>query len=216
MSRWIVLVLAAVALAGCERDRARGPGTAEPSTGIQGGPQSGEEASATTQPAKLSDHDRDFIHKAAMGGLAEVQLGQLALRQAEDAQVKDLARTLVDDHSKVNQQLMELAEKKGVDVSRNLDREHRSRVDNLAKRSGREFETAFVNEAIQDHQKDLELFQNEAQNGQDPDLKALAEKTVPTLREHLRKAQDLQRQLSTGGGATTMPATEEETATQPS
>lgn len=216
MSRWIVLVLAAVALAGCERDRTREPGTAEPSAGIQGSPQSGEGASATTQPTKLSDQDRDFIHKAAMGGLTEVELGQLALRQAQNAQVKDLARTLVDDHSKVTQQLMELAEKKGVDVPRNLDREHRSRVDTLANRSGREFETAFVNEAIQDHQKDLELFQNQAQNGQDPDLKALAEKTVPALREHLRKAQDLQQQLSAGGGATTIPAAGEKTATQPS
>lgn len=140
--------------------------------------------------------DQEFIKEAAVGGTAEVKLGELALENAASPAVKKFARRMVDDHSAANKQLMSLLDKKGTPLAgKELDRKHQECFDRLSKLKGAAFDRAYIQEMVNDHKEDVALFRSAAKNCQDPDLRAWAGKTLPTLQEHLRMVQDL-----AGGG----------------
>ena len=135
--------------------------------------------------------DQDFVQRVAMGNLAEVEIGRLALRQSNNADMRKFAQRLITDHGKANQELARIATAKGVVLPRQLDKEHRETATKLSKLRGADFEHSFASDMVEDHKKDIALFEHIAKNGKDKDIKAWAEKTLPTLKEHLKMAQDL-------------------------
>ena len=144
--------------------------------------------------AQLSTQDRSFIEHAAMGGLAEVQEGQLAQSKAASPQVKQFGQRMVQDHTPNNQELMTLARQKGVTPPAALDSTHRQEITTLQKDSGAAFDRDYIKREVSDHQEMASLLQQEIQSGTDPDVKAYAQKTLPVIQEHLRMAQQLQGQ----------------------
>lgn len=142
--------------------------------------------------------DRRFMTEAAQGGMAEVELGRIAAERASNEEVKRFGQRMVDDHTKANQELMQLAQSKGVALPTEMDSSHRSMRDRLGKLSGAEFDREYMRGQVKDHEKTVALFEREAQQGKDAEAKAWAEKTLPTLREHLQQARD----LATKTGAT--------------
>ena len=135
--------------------------------------------------------DQDFVLRVAMGNMAEVELGRLALKQTKNADLRKFAQRLVDDHSKANQELAKIASSKGIALPRQVGKEQRETATKLAKMRGADFDRAFATDMVEDHKKDIALFEHEAKNGKDKAIKAWAEKTLPTLKEHLKMAQDL-------------------------
>jgi putative membrane protein len=126
-----------------------------------------------------------------MGGMAEVQLGQLAQQQALSDQVKQFAQRMVADHGKANDELGQLAGAKGVQVPAEPGRDQRKAMDKLRKLSGAEFDRGYMKHMVEDHKKDVSDFRKQARTGNDAELKAFAAKHLPTLEEHLRMAQKL-------------------------
>lgn len=139
----------------------------------------------------LSADDKSFMKEAAGGGIMEVKLGEMALGHASSDDVKSFGRQMVNDHSKANQELMQLAEKKGVTLSQDMDSKHKDKMDKLSKLHGAEFDREYMSFMVEDHQKDVEKFKKEASNGQDSELKAFASKTTPVLQTHLKMATDI-------------------------
>jgi putative membrane protein len=137
--------------------------------------------------------DKKFVKDAAIGGMAEVELGKLAAEKGSSEAVKQFGQKMVDDHSKANDQLKQLASKEGITIPDTLDSKHQSRVDKLAKLSGPKFDKAYVKDAVKDHEKDVSEFKNEAQYGSDPNVKQFASNTLPVLQEHLTAAKDLNK-----------------------
>jgi putative membrane protein len=135
--------------------------------------------------------DAKFVQMAASGGMAEVKLGQLAADRGGNDAVRKFGQRMVDDHGKANKELMALAEKKNWNVSRDLSKKDQTEFDRLSKLRGAEFDRAYAEHMLKDHEEDIALFEAEAKTGQDPDLKAWAAKTLPTLKEHLKLARDL-------------------------
>jgi putative membrane protein len=135
--------------------------------------------------------DQTFIKKAAVGGLAEVQLGKLAVEHAASPDVQQFGQRMVNDHEKANRELMAVVEPKGIAVPAALDRKHRQVADRLAKLRGPAFDRAYIQQMVKDHEEDVRLFRTEAQQGKDPKLKRLAANTLPTLEEHLTMARNL-------------------------
>jgi putative membrane protein len=135
--------------------------------------------------------DQAFVKKAVVGGLAEVQLGKLAVERAASPDVKQFGQRMVDDHDQANQALMAVVEPKGLAVPTALDRQHRQAADRLAKLHGPAFDRAYMQAMVKDHETDVKLFRTEAQQGQDPELKRWAANTLPTLEEHLTMARNL-------------------------
>lgn len=128
--------------------------------------------------------DKEFVMKASQGGMTEVQLGKLASDKGGTSQVKDFGSQMVKDHSQANDELKSLADKKGLAVSPKLDSKDQAQVDRLSKLSGPAFDKAYVTNQVRAHESTVKLFQEEAKSGQDPDLKAFASRTLPTLQEH--------------------------------
>ena len=147
-------------------------------------------AKAQVNPT-LSTSDAAFMTKAARGGLAEVELGQLAQRNGQSEAVRRFGQMMVSHHGRSNQEMMALAQQKQITPPGTMGAEHQRTYDDLARLRGGAFDRAYAQAMVQDHQEDLRDYQAEAQNGTDPDVKAFAARHVPLLQEHLRMAQRL-------------------------
>jgi putative membrane protein len=198
------LVLSLALTCGLAVAQTTGSGTTAgtpPSTGssVTGGqsapavqPGTGTRKSDTRKTEKLARGDRKFIQEAAEGGMFEVQAGQLAANKAADDGVKTFANKLVEDHSAANNELVQLANSKGLELPAAPGRGKRRDLEKLGKESGAKFDRMFVKDAVKDHQKDIKQFEKESGKVKDADLKAWIDKTLPHLREHLAMAQKLQ------------------------
>ena len=146
----------------------------------------------------LNSQDSKFLMEAAMGGLMEVELGRVAAQKASSDAVKQFGQRMVDDHGAANTELMSLATSKGVTLPTALDEKHQKDVTNLSAMSGADFDRAYMKMMVSDHVKDVSEFEKQSTKGTDPDLKAFASKTLPTLQEHLKMAKSVEG--SQGGG----------------
>lgn len=141
--------------------------------------------------AALSDADKKFINDAASGGLAEVEMGRLATQKGQSAEVKKFGQRMIDDHTKANNELKQLASSKGITPPKEPNSEEKATMDRLSKLKGEEFDRAYMDDMVKDHTKDVADFEKESTQGADKDVKAFASKTLPTLQDHLRMAQSI-------------------------
>jgi len=140
-----------------------------------------------------------FVKDAAEGGMAEVQMGKLAATNAKDPDVKAFGQMMVTDHSKANDELKALAQKKNYQLPADIG-SHKSDMDDLSKEKGADFDKDYVDQMVDDHETDVKNFQRQAENGTDPDVKAFAAKTLPTLQKHLDRIKQIQAKMNGGGG----------------
>lgn len=146
-------------------------------------------ASAQNTANRMGSPDNTWINKAAQGGMAEVELGQLAQSNASSDAVKQFGKRMVDDHTKANNELKRIAADKGITLPSGLDAKDQAVKDRLSKLSGKEFDRAYMEDMVKDHRGDVAEFKKEASSGKDSDVKAFAAKTLPTLEEHLKLAE---------------------------
>ena len=148
---------------------------------------------------KLAAGDRKFVTEALQGGMAEVELGRLASERASNDAVKQFGQRMADDHGKAGDELKKIAQDKGVTPPAEMDAKHKKLHDRLAKLSGAEFDRAYMDEMVRDHRADVKNFQRQATGARDPDVKAFASNTLPTLQEHLKQAESVYGQVRTAG-----------------
>jgi putative membrane protein len=182
-----------------------------------------EAQTQTGKASQLSRGDEKFIKDACRGGKMEVQMGNLGVQRAQNPQVKEFAQRLIDDHTKANSELKQLATSKGLifpdsdsvaeatditdadrtrvrerdDTDKDAKGEHKEHgsLKKLEGLSGTEFDREFVRMAVKDHEKDVSEFEKASQKLDDSEVKAFAAKTLPTLREHLQQAKSLQSEI---------------------
>jgi len=143
--------------------------------------------------AALSAADKAFANEAASGGLAEVQLGQLAQQKASSPDVKQFGQRMVDDHTKANQELQSIAATENLTLATQPGKAEQAAQQRLQHAEGAAFDRAYVDHMVQDHQKDVAAFRKEAQSGQDPAVKAFAQKYLPVIEQHLQMAKELNK-----------------------
>lgn len=124
----------------------------------------------------LDQQDQTFLMNAAKGGMMEVEMGKMAVKMGKSADVKNVGKTLVADHTRANGELMALAKAKGVKLPP---------APKMQKMSADNFDSKFLTQAAQDHQKDIAAFERAAKNSKDPEVKAFAKKMVPVLKGHM-------------------------------
>jgi putative membrane protein len=146
----------------------------------------------------LSDADREFIMKAAVGGASEVELGTLATQRASRPTVKEFGAKMVKDHGAANAELATLAKSKGVDVPTAIDAEHQAVRDRLTALQGADFDRAYMQEMVKDHTQDVAEFEKASQTASDAELRSWAAGKLPTLRDHLALARDINSQVVLG------------------
>jgi putative membrane protein len=133
--------------------------------------------------------DSSFIKSAAEGGMSEVELGQLAQQKATNPAVKDFGAMMVTDHTAANDKLKALAASKQVALPESPSLMQKASKSKLDMMSGDSFDKSYVKGMIDDHKADIKEFQKEATEGKDPEVKAFAVATLPTLKKHLQKIQ---------------------------
>jgi putative membrane protein len=163
-----------------------------PAPGQQQGQQ--RDRSRSQAEGRASGDVQNFIRRAAESGMKEVAAGKLAQSRATNDRVKAFAQRMVEDHTRANQQLMSIAENKGIDLKGAREPE----LDIKAMGQGQDFDRAYMAQMVKDHTDAVRLFEQQAQGGGDPAVQAFAEKTLPTLREHLEMAKSIHQEIQKG------------------
>jgi len=150
----------------------------------------GSLAARQNEANRMKSGDTTFAMKAAQGGMAEVEFGRLATERASDAKVKQFGQRMIDDHTKANDDLKSVAAKDGMTLPTALDSKDAATKNKLSGLQGEPFDKTYMEDMVSDHEKDIAEFQREADHGTNPDLKAFAQRTLPTLQHHLQMAKD--------------------------
>jgi len=145
--------------------------------------------------AKVSS-DEKFADAAAVGGMEEVQLGQLAAQKGASDEVRQFGQRMVDDHSKAGDDLKQVASGKGWTLPAALDAKAQADVQKLSALSGDKFDKEYVSMMLKDHKKDVAEFQKESTGGADADIKSFAARTLPVIREHLQMIQRIHDKMA--------------------
>lgn len=141
---------------------------------------------------RQSELDRLYVTESAQGGLAEVQIARVALQRSRDNDVKQYAQQMIQEHTPVNQQLVQLANQKGITPPTTVGPKYQAAIARLSQFSGRDFDQAYKEEAgINLHMEYLVVQRRQSQLGQDSDLRAFAVRNIPVAQRHLQMAQRL-------------------------
>ena len=138
----------------------------------------------------ISSKDKEFVKKAASGGMMEVKLGKKAQEKASSPAVKNFGNMMETEHGKANDELKAIAEKKKIAFPKELERKHKATVKKLVDAKSEDFDKAYMKEMVKDHMEDIEEFRKGKDSVKDPELKAWIEKTLPTLESHLQVAKE--------------------------
>jgi putative membrane protein len=158
------------------------------------------EAAADTMGGAMEDQMEEgskFVVQAASGGMMEVELGSLAEKNASDAEVKAFGKRMVADHGKANEELKSLAAAKNITLPTAPGEDHQKHIADLSALTGAKFDKQYVDMMVKDHQEDINLFEEATKDTElDPDIKAFAQKTLPTLKEHHDLAKKLDARIN--------------------
>ena len=145
------------------------------------------------KPGEEPFNDVAFVQMAAMDGMHEVQLGQIAAAKATREEVKEFAKTLVADHTKANEKLKAVAKAANIPLPDKLDEKHQAHIDRFKDYKGENFDGDFLKHQVDDHQKAVALFTQASKDAKNAQVKDFASKTLPTLQQHLEMAKKLQK-----------------------
>ena len=150
-------------------------------------------APAATTEEHTEFKAKSFMKEAAEANTSEIRLAQIAEQKSQNADVKQLAQTLQQDHQQANQELQGIAQKRGIELTEKQGLKEDWKEHRLQKLGGAEFDKAYAEYMLKDHQQDLVKFQKAAENIQEPDVKQYAQSMLPKLRDHLNRAEQTAR-----------------------
>lgn len=137
--------------------------------------------------------DANFVKELAAGGMKEVEAGKIASERATHADVKKFAQQMVTDHTRNNEKLKNIARERQIDLPTKLDAAHTADKTKLESQRGANFDAAYMDSQVRDHEKTVQLLTRQINSGQDAKLKAFAQETLPVVQHHLEMAKDLQK-----------------------
>ncbi len=147
-------------------------------------------------PDRNNFSDKGFIQQAIEAGIAEVNLGRLGQSKGTNPMVKELGAMMVREHQKANEELIQLATRKGyTNVLDRANADAQNDYEQLMKKEGADFNKAFAGQMVKDHEKTIKLFKKQAEGGEDEELRNWAAQTLPTLEQHLDHARKLKDTL---------------------
>ena len=150
----------------------------------------------STIPATVSKADQDFAVNTANAGMTEIQAGKLAQQQGMSADVKKYGAMMVKDHTAAADKLKAIAVKKNITLPADISSDMQQNIADLQKKTGKDFDKAYIDMMVSDHKKVISAFEDESKNGSDADIRAFADSTLHTLHHHLDEAQKCQKMES--------------------
>jgi putative membrane protein len=151
--------------------------------------------SATAQADKAKN-DNEWLQRAMLNGKAEVKFSEIAVQRGSSVKVKAFAEKMVKEHKQCGEKLAEAARNLSVPAVADFDRDQTGTIDGLKRLSGADFDRAYIRRMVQDHEKTVKSFENEAKSGTNADLKKIANDALPHLQEHLKEAREIANELN--------------------
>lgn len=142
--------------------------------------------------------DKAFLKQAAVGGAAEIQLGQMAEKKASNPQVKQFGARMVKDHSQNADLLTQVAQSQNLSLPTRLTPKYQDAEAQLSRQAGPQFDNAYMKMMVQDHMETVAKFKKEAATSQNPTVKKYAQESLPVLESHLQEARQIASQLKQG------------------
>jgi putative membrane protein len=155
-----------------------------------------QESSPVSSLTQAAMTDQVFAKDAARGGMAEVKLGELAQDNGSSEAVKTFGTRMVAEHRKAGDKLKEAAAQEHIALPTDLAAKDQATYDRLSKLSGADFDSAYAQDMVKDHQQDLRDFQREANRGNDDPIRAFAAQTIPMIQQHLEQAKEMLKTVS--------------------
>lgn len=171
----------------------------QPQSGQQGVQQSGQ-ALAQRSNQQLTQNDREFLKQAAQVNVSEQRLSEIATNKASNQQVQQFAQQLKQDHQSAEQNLSRIAQQVNMQLPKEAEQARQRKIQELQSLSGEQFDRQFVSHIIDEHQKTINRYENQAQQASNPQVKQYAQNQLPVLRDHLERAKDLQQQVGSARG----------------
>jgi len=150
-----------------------------------------DQANGQGQDPSAQMMDKAFVRNALQGGMAEVQLGQLALQKSSNDDVKQFAQRMVDDHTKLGDEMKQVAQQMSVKPPDSISGKDKSTINKLQALNGDAFDKAYIKDMVKDHEKDQKEFKQEAQNASNPALKQAAAQGEQVVSQHLQMIQQI-------------------------
>jgi putative membrane protein len=137
---------------------------------------------------------RYFIIQASIGNLQEIQIAKLALQRSTNSEVKAFANQMIADHGNAQAQLMQLVKNRNFQIPPEATD---TPVEDLMLKNlpAKDFDRMYVHMMVPDHRQAVQLFENYALTGKDPDVNAFAKQTLPKLKEHLAAIVDIDNKM---------------------
>lgn len=136
---------------------------------------------------------KHFLIVASIGNLQEASAGRLAAQMAKKPEVKSFGQMMVKDHGMSEQELLALAKRRHIELPTAAT--GGIQPDPLLKNAGAKFDKMYVHSMVSGHNNTVQTFQNYAITGKDPEVKAWAQKMLPTLKMHLEHIKAIEQQL---------------------
>jgi putative membrane protein len=156
-------------------------------------------STAFAKDKEAHPHDSEaFLKSAALSGIGEVSLAKLALKKAVNPDIQSFAKMMVADHEAANAEVTRLAKPLDVTLPTQIGARRNGIERKMRKLNDRDraFDRAYIEQAVEDHKKAIELFEKQAAHGTDADVKAFAAATLPKLKEHYDLAGSLATKLN--------------------
>jgi len=150
---------------------------------------------STATTMSVDQPTSEFMTKVSDVGMTEVKLGQMAQDKATSQRVKDFGAMMVKDHTAAGDELKNMARQKNVTLPETMSNDHQKKTDDLNKKTGKDFDKAYIKAMVDGHQSAVSDFEKASKNTKDADVKAWVDKTLPTLRMHLDSAKAIQKSL---------------------
>lgn len=141
------------------------------------------------------DKIKEFVDEVSSGGLMEVQLGKIAQKKALSQEVKDFGKMMEKDHSDANDKLKAAVQSLNLTIPAALDKDHQDKIDNLNKKSGKDFDKEYIDKMVNDHKDDIDELEDAQKNLPSGELRTWVENTLPVIRQHYTQVQTIQETL---------------------
>lgn len=148
--------------------------------------------------AQQQQQQSSFLERAAQDNVAEMELAEMAQERAASEDVKYYAKLLQSSHEVANERLRNIAEQQNVELPDEPNEQQKQTAEKLSNLEGEQFDRQYLQAMIEDHKKAIELFKQQAQSGQSPEVQQYAKQTLPALQAHLEMAQQIEQQVGSG------------------
>ena len=201
-SLFFLLVLGLISL-GCSNNKAatKDDSASQPSSSADKSAPDTSNTAPNSSSTANSNSDQKFVEDAIKGNRAEITLGKLVASKSKNPSVKQFAQMMVKDHTAALGKVTQLAKQKNIDVPDGLPDDAQQLQSKLQGDTGKQLDQDYMDGMVQDHQKDVQEFQDQSQNAKDPDVKNLAGQILPTLQKHLDKAQQIDSKINGGSSS---------------